>query len=428
MIEQQPTYPAFYDCRRQRLLRRGIAAAAALFMAALFCAAAAMAAPPEVDTIRERYLRLRNTDPLVKRPGEWRRLREEIEQRLKVPVPEGEKVQLLMRRGRLCRELYLAHEDHGDRRCAQESFAAAAAAEPDSEGSAEARLELGKFLLRIGERGDGRDVLQALIESHPGTERAFIADALLNGAKPPSPGKRQDSGSGQGVLQGRHIVIDPGHGGEDLGAVGIGGLLEKDVVLAVALLLERTLLERGASVTLTRRGDNFVPLESRTARANSENADLFISLHANASPATGKISGLEIYRLDNSGDKASAALAERENRTAPSVEAAPPGDLQFMLSDLLQSAKLDESSKLAAAISSALHRNVSKQWRNAKNGGVKSGPFYVLVGAHMPCVLVELFYIDHPEDGRRLADKSFHQSAARGLADGIQQFLLEREA
>ncbi|GAH00108.1 unnamed protein product, partial [marine sediment metagenome] len=143
------------------------------------------------------------------------------------------------------------------------------------------------------------------------------------------------------VDQGPLVLIDPGHGGDDFGAQGKGGLLEKDVVLDIALRLEKLLVEKlNAVVRLTRRKDVFVPLAERTNLANDFEADVFISLHTNASPK-GKVAGLETYFLDNTNDKASRKLAERENRSMRFEGS--QSDLQFMLSDLIQNAKLEDS-------------------------------------------------------------------------------------
>ncbi len=217
------------------------------------------------------------------------------------------------------------------------------------------------------------------------------------------------------------ILIDPGHGGEDLGAQGVAGLLEKDVTLAVAFELEKLLKERmGAVVRLTRRKDVFVPLAERTQLANDFDADLFVSLHNNASPGS-KAQGVEVYYLDTSGSEAAHKLAERENASLQFEGS--EGDLQFMLSDLIQTAKLDDSIILA----NILHRNIqaglAERWPGVKGLGVKKAPFYVLVGAHMPCVLVEMFFIDHQLDGTRLGRKDFRVDLANSLYLGIKEFI-----
>ena len=223
-----------------------------------------------------------------------------------------------------------------------------------------------------------------------------------------------------GSFKDKVIVIDPGHGGEDFGAVGKDGLYEKDVTLLVALELEKMIEKRlGASVRLTRRSDKFIPLAERTNLANDFDASLFISLHVNSSER-GKARGFETYYLDNTDSAASSKLAERENASIQFE--GPQADLQFMLSDLIQSAKRDESIALANLIQQESVKYLKSDWKNIQNRGVRTAPFYVLVGAHMPCILVEMFFINHPEEGVRLSKGSFREDIAEGLFRGVKAF------
>ncbi|MCB0325122.1 MAG: N-acetylmuramoyl-L-alanine amidase [Bdellovibrionales bacterium] len=219
------------------------------------------------------------------------------------------------------------------------------------------------------------------------------------------------------------IVIDPGHGGEEDGAIGIDGVKEKDVVLNISLMLEELLQDRlRAKTVLTRRTDVHVPLQERTKIANDHDADLFISVHANAS-VYHAAKGIETYYLDNTNDKSSLKLAERENA---SWQAGGGDDLSFILSDLIQNGKLDESITLAHYTQDALHESLSRYYRGVKNLGVKKAPFYVLVGAHMPCVLVEVSFIDHPVEGKRLATRRYQKLIAAALYEGVRAYF-ERE-
>jgi N-acetylmuramoyl-L-alanine amidase len=220
------------------------------------------------------------------------------------------------------------------------------------------------------------------------------------------------------------VIIDPGHGGEDLGAEGLHGMVEKDLVLDIANELAKYLRQNlSAVVRFTRDEDVFIPLADRTAFANDYEADVFISLHANASQKK-KLSGFEVYYLDNTNDHASKKLAERENR---SVLQQVNGDLGFIISDLIQNNKLADSIKLAKDISKSIDHLIIKSWKGSRNLGVKKGPFYVLVGAHMPCVLVELFFIDNKSDGERLANPQFRKDLAYALYIGIEDFLNNRQ-
>ncbi len=215
------------------------------------------------------------------------------------------------------------------------------------------------------------------------------------------------------------IVIDPGHGGEEDGAIGVDGVKEKDVVLEISLMLEKLLQERlRAETILTRRKDVHIPLADRTTLANDKNADLFISVHANASVYK-TARGVETYYLDNTNDKSSLKLAERENA---SFAKGNVDDLSFILSDLIQNAKVDESITLAHYVQDALFGTLSRYYQGVKDLGVKRAPFYVLVGAHMPCVLVEVSFLDHPVEGRRLVTRRYKKLVATALFDGIRVF------
>lgn len=216
----------------------------------------------------------------------------------------------------------------------------------------------------------------------------------------------------------RKIVLDPGHGGKDPGAIGVGGIAEKDIVLNIAKKLARRLKsDLGVEVVLTRQDDRFVPLEDRTAIANAEEADLFISLHTNASP-NAEAKGLETYYLDNTNDEASLRLAARENGTSRQSVS----DLQFILSDLTQNLKLEDSITLAHRIHGSLIDSVGQRQDQVRDLGVKKALFYVLVGARMPSVLVELFFISNKSDARLVKREREQNSIVEGLFQGIKKY------
>jgi N-acetylmuramoyl-L-alanine amidase len=172
-------------------------------------------------------------------------------------------------------------------------------------------------------------------------------------------------------------------------------------------------------VILTRKDDSFVPLEDRTAIANTENADLFISIHINAS-TNRRLRGVESYYLDNTTDEASIRLAARENATSRRNIS----DLQFILSDLVQNSKLEDSISLAHKIQTSLVFHVGRKHRGVKDLGVKKGLFYVLVGARMPSVLVELFFITNKVEGRALSKRSFQSSIVNALYRAVRDYHL----
>jgi N-acetylmuramoyl-L-alanine amidase len=235
--------------------------------------------------------------------------------------------------------------------------------------------------------------------------RAKATVPATEGTKSPSAGIRK-------------IVLDPGHGGRDPGAIGAGGIAEKDLVLSVARKLARKLRrEMGIEVVLTRKDDSFVRLEDRTAIANAENADLFVSLHMNASPS-GEARGLETYYLDNTTDEASIRLASRENGTTRNKVT----DLQFILSDMTQNMKLEDSITLAHRLQGSLVSTMTRKMADVRDLGVKKALFYVLVGAKMPSVLVEMFFITNKTEGRAMAQDNYQNAVVDSLYDGIQKY------
>ena len=219
------------------------------------------------------------------------------------------------------------------------------------------------------------------------------------------------------------IVIDPGHGGKDPGALGIGGVAEKDVVLAIGLQLRERLRAADFDVVLTRDTDVFIPLEERTARANAEQADLFVSIHGNASP-NAHLSGVETYYLNNTNDRATIRLAEMENGLRTMTGGGGrEHDVSLILSDMIQSYKIEESVALAEQVQKGVVGGIGTHGWKTGDLGVKRGPFYVLVGAGMPCVLVEVSFLTHPQEGAHLAEPAYQEAIAEGLLRGIQRFI-----
>jgi N-acetylmuramoyl-L-alanine amidase len=219
------------------------------------------------------------------------------------------------------------------------------------------------------------------------------------------------------------VVLDPGHGGKDPGAIGLGGVLEKNVVLGVARRLAKRLEAAGHEVILTRDSDVFIPLSERTQRANAAKADLFVSIHANASPNR-TASGIETYYLSNTDDRATIRLAHMENQLLH-MTGEPPADsdVSWIISDMIQSYKVEESHGLARQIQASLVAEARREQRNVRDLGSKPGPFFVLVGAAMPAVLAEVAFVSHPEEARRLQDGAYQDRLAEGLLLGIGRFV-----
>ena len=216
----------------------------------------------------------------------------------------------------------------------------------------------------------------------------------------------------------RRIVIDAGHGGKDPGAIGPSGLLEKDIVLSMALLLaEEVKSKLGWDVVLTRNDDTFIPLEERTALANKVGADLFVSLHVNASP-NAAAHGIETYYLNFSKNEQAARVAARENGTTLRAVS----DLEQILFDLMAHSKIQESSRLASDIQHALITGLTREFGEVKNLGVKQGPFYVLLGANMPSVLIEAAFLSNPAEETRLATRKYQIETTRAIIDGLRAY------
>jgi N-acetylmuramoyl-L-alanine amidase len=224
----------------------------------------------------------------------------------------------------------------------------------------------------------------------------------------------------------KRIVIDPGHGGHDSGAVGPDGLYEKDVVLDIALKLKQILsADPNYEVFLTRDSDVFIPLAERTAIANRKHADLFVSIHANASPHR-DARGVETYFLNWTNDEETMKVAARENQISlkQMKEMKQQTDvLDVMLSDLARDNKRDESMALANYVQKKLVNGIDKDNPHVVNLGVKWALFYVLFGARMPSVLVEVSFISNPLEERLLSKQQYRENIARSIAAGIERYM-----
>jgi N-acetylmuramoyl-L-alanine amidase len=219
-------------------------------------------------------------------------------------------------------------------------------------------------------------------------------------------------------LTARRIVIDAGHGGHDPGTIGRRGLQEKDLVLDVALRLERLVRqELRTDVILTRSTDVFVPLEERTAIANQKEADLFVSVHANAS-RNPTANGIETYYLNFAKSPHAEQVAARENAISP----ATLKDLQNLVKAITLNSKIDESRDLASSIQESMVSGAGEQ-HAANDRGVHTAPFYVLIGANMPAVLAEIAFVTHPEDEKRLKTPQYRELVARSLLRGLRGYL-----
>ena len=218
----------------------------------------------------------------------------------------------------------------------------------------------------------------------------------------------------------RRIVIDPGHGGKDYGAPGyLKGVHEKYVVLAIAKRLQQMVRSQlNCEAVLTRSRDKYLSLEERTAMANTQDADLFISIHTNAS-SDRRAYGIETYILNLATDDEAIRVAARENATSTKNIS----DLDTILESLMNNAKVSESTRLASYVQQSMARALKRKYKQIRSKGIKQAPFYVLLGADMPSILIETSFISNPAECKRLVNKSYQKQLCQGIIDGIRHYI-----
>ncbi|WP_199766103.1 N-acetylmuramoyl-L-alanine amidase family protein [Helicobacter salomonis] len=218
------------------------------------------------------------------------------------------------------------------------------------------------------------------------------------------------------------VVVDAGHGGHDCGARGVNGACEKWIVLSVAKYLQQELQRRNYIVFMTRNNDTYISLKDRTDFANAKGADLFISIHANSIPKNFPTNpqGVETYFLSTARSERARKVAEQENQDDVKVM-----DYFSKLSFLnsLNSQRLITSNKLAIDIQFGILSQLRRTYKNVVDGGVREGPFWVLAGALMPSVLIEIGYNSNPFEAKRIQNKTYQQGLAKGIANGIDSFV-----
>ena len=222
--------------------------------------------------------------------------------------------------------------------------------------------------------------------------------------------------------KGKTVVVDAGHGGKDSGAVGYKKIMEKEVVLHLALEVEKELKKRGYTVVMTRDRDIFIPLQKRTRMANEANADMFLSIHANAFSKQLDVKGVETYFL-------SPARTERAKRVAAKENVEDLGEMgyssQQTFLNLLSREQVIASNKLAIDVQKNLLSSVRSKYSGVHDKGVRAGPFWVLMGAQMTAVLVEIGYITNPTEARRMSNSHYQKYMARGIANGVDSYFMK---
>jgi N-acetylmuramoyl-L-alanine amidase len=224
------------------------------------------------------------------------------------------------------------------------------------------------------------------------------------------------------------IVIDAGHGGKDVGAIGIYRKYEKNVTLKIAINLYKILKNRGYNVYLTRNRDKFISLKYRTKLANKKNANMFISIHANSTPKSKSkyMQGIETYFLSPARSDRAKRVAALENKVDMN---SMNWSSQSTFLTVLNQSKITASNKMAIDIQKNILYSLRKRYglSSIKDGGVREGPFWVLVGAQMPSILIEVGYISHPIEGRRVYTKSYQKLIAKAISNGVDSYFLKNQ-
>lgn len=278
-------------------------------------------------------------------------------------------------------------------------------------------IRKGSLFIKINDTSKTSDKIEKpkkIIQKKPITKVAKKAPIMIEH----KPHKQQST---QTIYaSSKTIVIDAGHGGYDSGAVGYKKYQEKRAVLKVSKLLKKLLEAKGYNVHMTRASDKFIKLTKRTRLANKKNADLFISIHANAAPK-GKflsLKGIETFFLSPAKTEKAKRIAAKENSAASAMNSKSKDTLL----SFLNKNKIIQSNKLAIDIQSGMLTAARKKFNNVKDGGVREAPFWVLVGAQMPAVLVEIGYITNPKEAERLFNPFYQKTLAKGIFNGVNNY------
>jgi N-acetylmuramoyl-L-alanine amidase len=261
------------------------------------------------------------------------------------------------------------------------------------------------------------DPFRVIIDIYPFNPNSTAgSEKIPQAAEPAKEGYSMIRQLGLGI---QRIIIDPGHGGKDPGAIGKKGAKEKDIVLDVCLRLKKLFeSHKDIQAILTRETDIYVPVENRTVIANQKQADIFISVHANAFPSRRR-SGIETFYLNFSSDPSVMAIAARENATSTKSIS----NMKTIIDKITKFSKVVESRDLAEKIQKNLVRYLSKENKNVINLGTKGGPFWVLIGGNSPSVLVEISHLSNLTEEQRLKKALYRQHIAQGIYEGIIEYI-----
>ncbi|GAA8283537.1 N-acetylmuramoyl-L-alanine amidase [Helicobacter pylori] len=264
----------------------------------------------------------------------------------------------------------------------------------------------------LNERSAKKEILKKEAENE-GKNQVFIAEKNDTSIKT----KRKKH---------KKIVLDAGHGGKDCGAMSANLVCEKDIVLEVVKFLHKELKKRGYSVLLTRDKDIYIDLVGRTELANRKSADLFISVHANSIPkhSTSNAHGIETYFLSTARSERARKVAEQENKDDVNLM---DYFSKSLLLNSLNTQRLIVSNKLAIDVQYGMLQSIRKNYPDVVDGGVREGPFWVLAGALMPSILIEIGYNSHAIESKRIQSKPYQKILAKGIADGIDSFFSKND-
>jgi N-acetylmuramoyl-L-alanine amidase len=259
----------------------------------------------------------------------------------------------------------------------------------------------------------------------PHHKKKFVAVKAKSRKKKPTlqVAKRSSISKARSHQKTPMVVLDAGHGGKDYGAKGSHGLFEKALNLRISKLVQKILLKRyHYKVIMTRKDDTFIELKDRGKIANRHDADLFVSIHANAAKRK-SAKGIETYYLGSGSNEQARETAERENGDL--VHSVADDAVQEILASLISTTKINDSSRLAAIVQKRLHKTMSKKFSGIQNLGVKEGPFFVLHDTNMPSILVEVGFVTNGQEGRQLKNKIYQKWLAESIARGIHEYLEE---
>jgi N-acetylmuramoyl-L-alanine amidase len=271
-----------------------------------------------------------------------------------------------------------------------------------------------------------RVVQNQLIIIVPNHTKKFVAIKAKSSKKQADVrvAKKSNASKSPANLKTPVVVLDAGHGGKDYGAKGTHGLLEKDLNLKISKMVREILQGRyHYKVIMTRKDDTFIELKDRGKIANQKNADLFVSIHANAARRK-SAKGIETYYLGTGSTEQARETAERENGDL--VHSVADDAVQEILASLISTTKINDSSRLAASVQKRLHKTMSKKFTDIHNLGVKEGPFFVLHDTNMPSILVEVGFVTNRKEGRQLKSSKYQKWLAESIAQGIHDFLKEK--